>query len=123
MSREATDPSVTATLEADAPDVIAAWQVADSLRALRRELRRRVGVGSAQQILAQQETIADALGSLLDRLPEAAMRAPGGEEDWNVAHGRACPQRSRRSTRPAARRGARGPSSAQVDRSPRAVRG
>lgn len=85
MSREATDPSVTATLEADAPDVIAAWQVADSLRALRRELRRRVGVGSAQQILAQQEAIADALGSLLDRLPEAAMRAPGGEEDWNVA--------------------------------------
>jgi hypothetical protein len=36
-------------------------------------------------VLSQQETIADALGETLRALPEAALRMPGGEADWNVA--------------------------------------
>lgn len=73
------------SLEADAPDVVACWRLADALRPLRRELHRRVVPGSAMRILEQQEAVAAALGSVLDSLPEEALRAPGGEEDWNVA--------------------------------------
>jgi hypothetical protein len=72
-------------LEADAPDVIACWWVADSLRRLRRELRARVRDGDAPRILAQQEAVGDALEAMLRSLPEDLLRAPGGEEDWNVA--------------------------------------
>jgi hypothetical protein len=74
-----------AALETDAPDVVACWRVADSLRALRRELRARVRQDDAPRILAQQEAIGDALESILRSLPEELLRAPGGEEDWNVA--------------------------------------
>ena len=73
-----------AGLEGSAPDVVACWRVADS-RDLYRELRRRTVVGSAPRILAQQDAVADALAEALDALPEAALRAPGGEENWNVA--------------------------------------
>jgi hypothetical protein len=72
-------------LEADAPDVVACWRVADSLRGLRRELRARVEVGAAPRLLAQQEAIGDALETVLRALPAELLRAPGGEEDWNVA--------------------------------------
>ena len=71
-------------LGGSAPDVVACWRVADS-RDLYRELRRRTVVGSAPRILAQQDAVADALADALDALPDAALRAPGGEEDWNVA--------------------------------------
>jgi hypothetical protein len=73
------------SLEADAPDVLACWLVADELRPLRRTLRARVHDGDAPRILAQQEAIGDALESVLRGLPEELLRAPGGEEDWNVA--------------------------------------
>jgi hypothetical protein len=76
-------------LEADAPDVVAVWRVADSsmagLKAMRRELRTRVAAGAAPRILGQQEAVGNALESVLRSLPEALLRAPGGEEDWNVA--------------------------------------
>lgn len=73
-------------LRVAAPDVHAGWLAAGkSLLALRRELRRRVTTGSALRILAQQEAVADELAAVLDALPEEALRAPGGEEDWNVA--------------------------------------
>jgi hypothetical protein len=76
-------------LEAGAPDVVACWRVFDwdlaGLKALRRELRHRVADGDAPRILAQQEAIGDALEAVLRALPEALLRAPGGEEDWNVA--------------------------------------
>jgi DinB superfamily len=72
-------------LETGAPDVVACWRVADSLRLVRRELRARAGAGSADRVLTQQEAIADALGHALRALPEAALRIPGGEADWNVA--------------------------------------
>jgi hypothetical protein len=78
-------PDWLATLETDAPDVVACWRVADRLRPLRRELRSRVTVGAAPSILEQQEAVADALAHVLRVLPAAALRAPGGEEDWNVA--------------------------------------
>ena len=78
-----------ARLAGRAPDVVACWQVMDWTRAglvaLRRELRGRVHDGDAPRILAQQEAVADELAAVLDALPEAALRAPGGEEDWNVA--------------------------------------
>lgn len=77
------------SLEADAPDVVACWRVfgwdPDGLEALGRELRGRVGEGDAPRILAQHEAIGDALESVLHGLPEELLRAPGGEEDWNVA--------------------------------------
>lgn len=76
-------------LQADAPDVIACWRVFDwsraGLKALRRELGPRVHEGDAPRILAQQEAIGDELERALRALPERLLRAPGGEEDWNVA--------------------------------------
>jgi hypothetical protein len=79
------DPWVT-SLERDAPDVIACWlALDDGVRPLRRELRDRVAEGSAPRILAQQEVVGDALEAVLRAMPEQLLRAPGGEEDWNVA--------------------------------------
>jgi len=78
-----------ASLEADAPDVVAVWRSFDwslpGLKALRREVRARVHDGDAPRILVQQEAIGDALEAMLRSLPESLLRAPGGEEDWNVA--------------------------------------
>jgi hypothetical protein len=76
-------------LEADAPDVVACWNVLDNtragLKALRRELRDRVHEGGAPRILAQQEWIGEELERVARSLPEHLLRAPGGEENWNVA--------------------------------------
>ncbi len=76
-------------LEADAPDVVALWRAFDwnptGPKALRRELRGLVNEGDAPRILAQQEAVGDALETILADLPERLLRAPGGEEDWNVA--------------------------------------
>ena len=69
--------------------MIAAWRVfswdREGLVRLRRELRSRVAPGAAPAILRQQEAVGDALEEVLIRLPEPLLRAPGGEEDWNVA--------------------------------------
>jgi DinB superfamily len=82
-------PPWLATLEADAPDVVACWRALDNtfsgLKALRRELRDRVHEGGTTRILAQQEVVGDELESVLRAMPERLLRAPGGEEDWNVA--------------------------------------
>jgi hypothetical protein len=79
------DPWVT-SLERDAPDVVACWYALDDgVRALRRELRDRVPEGSTPRILAEQEIVGDALEAVLRAMPEPLLRAPGGEEDWNVA--------------------------------------
>jgi uncharacterized damage-inducible protein DinB len=51
----------------------------------RRELRRRAGTGTAGSVLAQQEAVADALAEALAATSDEQLRAPGGEEDWNVA--------------------------------------
>jgi DinB superfamily len=85
----AADHAWLTRLVADAPDVVACWRALDSsftgLKALRRELRDRVHAGDAPRILAQQEAIGDELERMLRALPEPLLRAPGGEEDWNVA--------------------------------------
>ncbi|MGH2383159.1 MAG: DinB family protein [Candidatus Limnocylindria bacterium] len=76
-------------LETDAPDVVACWRASDGslsgLKALRRELRGRVHEGSVPRVLAQQEAVGDELERVLRALPGRLLRAPGGEEDWNVA--------------------------------------
>ncbi|MGH2428795.1 MAG: DinB family protein [Candidatus Limnocylindria bacterium] len=78
-----------AALEANAPDVIASWRALDpswsGVRAMRRQMRARVREGDAPRILEQQEAIGDALESVLRSLADESLRAPGGEEDWNVA--------------------------------------
>lgn len=78
-----------AALEADAPDVIACRRVfdwtAEGVAALHEQLAERVTTGSAPRLLAQQEAVGDALEAVLRALPESLLRAPGGEEDWNVA--------------------------------------
>jgi hypothetical protein len=78
-------PAWLGALEQRAPDVVACWLVADRLRPLRRELRRRAGPGTTPGVLVQQEAVADALEAVLRTMPPELLRAPGGEEDWNVA--------------------------------------
>ncbi|MGH2468066.1 MAG: hypothetical protein ACRDGL_10125, partial [Candidatus Limnocylindrales bacterium] len=41
--------------------------------------------GQASRILSQQEAVGKVLETTLRALPEALLRAPGGEADWNVA--------------------------------------
>ena len=74
-------------LEARAPDPVGAFRNIEAGRfiAVRREVRRRMAPGSAPLVVPQLAAIAEALVALLDRLPDAALLAPGGEGDWNVA--------------------------------------
>lgn len=74
-------------LEAGAPDIVAAYRSIEAGKfiTVRREIRRRTGPGSAPSVVPQLAAIADALTAMVDRLPEAAFGAPGGEGDWSVA--------------------------------------
>ncbi len=107
-------PAWLAALEPRAPDVVAVWQTIDDEEpvirgiAFRREIRRRAGPGSAARILAQHDAIGDALEAVLTDLPEALLRAPGGEGDWNVAQAFAHTTGSRRWLAHAAALAARG---------------
>jgi DinB family protein len=84
-------------LEPRAPDVVAAWLACDDgLISLRRELRRRAGSGTAARVAGQQDAVADALADALDAASDDQLRAPGGEEDWNVAQAFAHTTASRR---------------------------
>jgi hypothetical protein len=79
-------PAWLEALRTRAPDVVAVWQVMDAgPMPFRRELRRRAGPGTAASVLAQQEAVADALAGALAATSDEQLRAPGGEEDWNVA--------------------------------------
>jgi len=89
-------PAWLGALEQRAPDVVACWMVADQLRPLRRELRRRAGPGTAAGVLVEQEAVADALEAVLRAMPPQLLRAPGGERDWNVAQAFAHATGSRR---------------------------
>jgi DinB family protein len=96
-------------LESRAPDVVAAWLACDDgLLAMRRELRRRSGAGTAVSILREQEAVADALAEALSACTDDQLRAPGGEEDWNVAQAFAHTTASRRWLVSAAAMAARG---------------
>jgi len=107
-------PAWLAALEPRAPDVVAVWRTIDEdepvIRALafRREIRRRAGRGSTGRILRQHDAIGDALEAVLTDLPEALLRAPGGEGDWNVAQAFAHTTGSRRWLAHAAALAARG---------------
>ena len=74
-------------LEADAPDPVSAFRgiEAGKFLSVRREVRRRAGAGRAPELVPQLAKLAEALALIVERLPEAAFRAPGGESDWNVA--------------------------------------
>ena len=101
-------------LEFGAPDVVAVWRMIDpadfskDYSAVRTELSRRSGPGSAPRVLAEQEAIADALEAILAEMPEELLRAPGGEDDWNVAQAFAHATGSRRYLAAAAAMAARG---------------
>ncbi len=107
-------PAWLAALEPRAPDVVAVWRTIDDEEpvirgiAFRREIRRRAGPGSAARILAQHDAIGDALEAVLTDLPDALLRAPGGEGDWNVAQAFAHTTGSRRWLARAAALAARG---------------
>ena len=85
-------------LEPGAPDIVAAWRGIDAgaFLSVRREVRRRAGPGSAMGIVAQLATLATALAAVVETASEETLRAPGGEEDWNVAQaiGHACDARA-----------------------------
>jgi hypothetical protein len=76
-----------ATLEPDAPDIVAAWRGIEEGQfiSVRREVRRRSGDGSGPRTVGQLAATARALGAVVDALPDAAFAMPGGEGDWNVA--------------------------------------
>ncbi len=105
------------SLEAVAPDVVAVRRLIESdYRAARRELRSRGGPGSVAGVLAQQEAVADALAAILAQIPEVLLRAPGGEEDWNVAQAFSHTTAARRGLARAGALAARGEWPAEVPR-------
>ena len=74
-------------LEARAPDIVSAYRAVEAGKfiTVRREVRRHGGPGTAPRVVAQLAAVAQALSDLLAALPNAAIAAPGGEGDWNVA--------------------------------------
>jgi len=74
-------------LEPSAPDLVRAWRGigAGALIAVRREVRRGSGPGSAERIAGQLAAAAGALAGVVEALPVGAFTMPGGEGDWNVA--------------------------------------
>ena len=81
-----------------APDVAAAWWGIEEgeFISVRREVRKRAGPGSTDAIVAQLATLATALAMFVESAPEWILRAPGEEEDWNVAQaiGHTCDARA-----------------------------
>jgi hypothetical protein len=81
-----------------APDVVAAWWGIEEgeFISVRREVRKRAGPGSTDAIVAQLATLATALAMFVESAPEWILRAPGEEEDWNVAQaiGHTCDARA-----------------------------
>lgn len=85
-------------LEPGAPDIVAAWrgiEIGEFLQ-VRRAVRHHAGDGTADRIATQLATLAEALAAFVESAPEAVLRAPGGEEDWNIAQaiGHACDARA-----------------------------
>ena len=74
-------------LAQSAPDPVAAYRniEAGKFITVRREIRRRMSLGAAPAIVPQLAALADALVSVVARLPEAAFDEPGGESAWTVA--------------------------------------
>ncbi len=74
-------------LEPGAPDIVAAWRSVDDGRfiAVRREVRRRAGAGTAESSAAQLAVLAEALAAIVESLTDDELRLDGGEGGWNVA--------------------------------------
>jgi DinB superfamily len=74
-------------IEADAPDIVAAWRGIErgQFLSVRRQVRRHGGAGSTVRTVAQLDTTATALIAIVQALSDDALAMPGGEEDWNVA--------------------------------------
>lgn len=74
-------------VEGGAPDIVGVYRNIEAGRfiTVRREIRKRMGTGSAPSVVPQLAAIVDAISEIVGRLPEPAFRAPGGEGDWNVA--------------------------------------
>jgi hypothetical protein len=87
MSRTRGTNSWLDELEAAAPDIVGAYRNVEAGKfiTVRREIRKRMTVGSAPTAVPQLGAIADALVAMVDRLPSDAFSRPGGEGDWNVA--------------------------------------
>jgi hypothetical protein len=85
-------------LEPGAPDIVAAWGGIEKgeFVSVRREVRHRAGRGSADRIVAQLASLATALAAFVETASDVTLRAPGGEEDWNVtqAIGHTCDSRA-----------------------------
>jgi hypothetical protein len=85
-------------LEPGAPDIVAAWLGIDVGRTaeVRREVRRVTGRGTAERLVPQLATLAEALTAVVEGMSEADLARDGGEEGWNVAQtiGHACDARA-----------------------------
>lgn len=74
-------------LEPGAPDIVAAWRGIEMGRTaeVRREVRGLASRGTAERLVPQLATLAEALTAIVERLSEADLARDGGEDDWNVA--------------------------------------
>jgi hypothetical protein len=74
-------------LSTTAPDVVSAWDGIEAERFLsvRREVRRRAGLGTAPMLVPQLAATVAALVDIVEGLPDHAFDLPGGEDDWTVA--------------------------------------
>jgi hypothetical protein len=87
VGARATDEEWLAAIEADAPDIVAAWRGIErgQFLSVRRQVRRHGGAGSTARTVAQLDTMATALIAIVEALSDVALAMPGGEEDWNAA--------------------------------------
>src|SRR3990172_8313844 len=74
-------------LERDAPNLVGSFRALDDGRfiALRREVRRLAGAGSAVRLAREHAAVVAHLDGLIAAASPEVLAAPGGEEDWNVA--------------------------------------
>src|SRR3990172_9696489 len=74
-------------LERDAPNLVGSFRALDDGRfiALRREVRRLAGAGSAVRLAREHAAVVAHLDGLIAAASPEVLAAPGGDEDWNVA--------------------------------------
>jgi hypothetical protein len=105
-------PGWLEAVERRAPDTVAVWRTLDprleSNPQFQREIASRAGAGTANHLLDEADAVADALAGALAACSDEQLRAPGGEEDWNVAQAFAHTTASRRWLVSAAAMAARG---------------
>ena len=87
MSTRSSSAGWLDALERDAPDLVGSFRALDDGRfiALRREVRRLAGAGSAVRLAREHAAVVAHLDGLIAAASPEVLAAPGGEEDWNVA--------------------------------------